>query len=141
MIESLALITASCALIISAVWANFPLVLVQITACLPLLPALFGLFRSTTPTPQFLWLDPHKPCEISDFDKKNSHPVEITQQWQHFFGLTLSLKILNCPHNKQETVRMTVWRCNITHDVYRRMRVIVAWRLDQLKAEQKMETV
>ena len=36
---------------------------------------------------------------------------------------------------------MTVWRCNIAPDIYRRMCVMVAWRLDQRQVEQKMETV
>jgi hypothetical protein len=139
--ECFALAAASAALSLSAVWADFPLAMVLTAACLPVLPAMFSLFRPCALAPQFLWLHPHKPIEISGLDKKNRFPVEITQQWQHFFGLTLNLKILNRPHNKQETVRMTVWRCNITPDAYRRMRVMVAWKLDQPRAEQKMETV
>jgi hypothetical protein len=141
MTEYLVLMIASCALGCSAIWANCHLFIVLIAVCMPGLPALFAWFRHASQPPKFLWLHPYETCEISGIDKKNCFPVEIVQQWPHFFGLTLRLKILNCPHNKQETVRMTVWRCNITPDVYRRMRVMVAWRLDQPKVAQKMETV
>ena len=36
---------------------------------------------------------------------------------------------------------MTVWRCNIPADVYRQLCVMVAWRLDQPRADQELETV
>jgi hypothetical protein len=140
MTQCLALMAASCALSLSAVWANLNLAIVLVSACLPLLLVLLASIKHVFQSPQFLWLHPYKPCEISGLDKKNSFSVEITQQWQHFFGLTLRLKILNCPHNKRDTVKMTVWRCKITPVMYRRLRVMVAWRLDQPKAAQKMET-
>ncbi len=139
--ECIALAGASCALTLAAVWADFPLPLVIGVAFLPGLPAWFVLFRRAPQTPKYLYMHPHRSWTIGDSDNKNTQPLQLKQKWQHFFGLTLSLKILNCPHNKQETVRMTVWRCNIAPDVYRRMCVMVAWRLDQPRVEQKMETV
>lgn len=91
--------------------------------------------------PQYLYLHPYQSWSLGDLNSKNNQSVHLKQKWQHFFGLTLSLKILNCPHNKQETVKITVWRCNIAPDIYRRICVMVAWRLDQPQTEQKMEIV
>lgn len=139
--ECVVLMVASSATSLAAVRAELNLLFVIMAACMPWLPALFVFLRQTPQFPSFLFLHPYGSCKISWSDEKNRRSVEITQQWQHFFGLTLSLKILDCPHNKQETVRMTVWRCNIAPDIYRRMCVMVAWRLDQRQVEQKMETV
>lgn len=139
--EYIVLAAASSALGQAAVRAELNMLCVILAASLPWLPALFVFFRQSPQSPSFLSLSPYGPCKISGADEKNSRSVVITQHWQHFFGLTLSLKILDCPHNKQETVRMTVWRCNIAPDIYRRMCVMVAWRLDQRQVEQKMETV
>jgi len=80
------------------------------------------------------------PAKSVTYTKKQLHCRGIAAV-ASFFGLTLSLKIINSPHNKQETVRMTVWRCNIAPEIYRRMCVMVAWRLDQRQVEQKLETV
>lgn len=145
--EYIVLAAASSALGLAAVRAELNLPFVILAACMPWLPTLFVFLRQALHLrqapqfPSFLFLHPYGSCEISWPAENNRRSVEITQQWQHFFGLTLSLKILDCPHNKQETVRMTVWRCNIAPDIYRRMCVMVTWRLDQRQVEQKMETV
>ena len=126
---------------LTAVWSDFPLWAVICMACLPLMPALYTYAVQSRPDPQFLRLHPHHGWQIVTHDEKNTLSVALLQSWRHFFGITLSLKILNCPHNEQETVRMTVWQCNITPDVYRQLCVMVAWRLDQPQAVRKLETV
>jgi len=141
--EYLALTAASSALCLACVWANFPLLVVLAVVVGPWIPVLsvFLKQRKEKQPPQFLWLHPRRQWKISDLEQKNSLTVELLQQWRHFFGLTLSLKILNCPHNKQETVKITVWRCKIAPETYRQMCVMAAWRLDYPQVEQTMETV
>jgi hypothetical protein len=139
--QTLVLACACSAVALTAVWSGFPLWAVIGMSCLPLTPALYTYSVQLRPYPQFLRLHPHHAWQIVAHDEKNTRSVALLQSWRHFFGVTLSLKILNCPHNEQETVRMTVWQCNITPDVYRQLCVMVAWRLDQPQAVRKLETV
>ncbi len=139
--EIFALASAGSALALTAVWAHFHWIAVIGMACLPGLPALYGYLFRASGSPALLYLHPQSEWKIVSQDEQNIQSVQLIQCWQHFFGLTLSLKLLNRPHNKQETVRMTVWRCQIASEPYRRMCVMAAWRLDQPEIEKKLEIV
>jgi len=139
--EIFVLASASAALALTAVWADFPFLIAVCMACLPGFPKIYSvLFRAAQP-PAVLCLHPHFVWKIISQDEQNEQSVQLIQRWQHFFGVTLSLKILNYPHNKLETVKMTVWRSKIAPEQYRRLCVMVAWRLDQPEIEQKLEIV
>ena len=73
--------------------------------------------------------------------EKPGQSVRLIQRWQHFLGLTLSLKIHNQPHNSFECVRLTIWRCSVPVDTYRRLCVMTAWWIDQPPKVQELETV
>ena len=139
--EFFVLASASSALVLTAVWAQFPLIVVIAAASLPGLPAIYYFLFRAAFSPAYLCLHPHLVWKIVSKDEQNMQSVQLIQHWQHFFGLTLSLKILNCPHNKQETVKMTVWRSKIAPEQYRRLCVMVAWRLDQPEIAQQLEIV
>jgi len=73
--------------------------------------------------------------------EKTGRSVQLLQRWQHFLGLTLRLKIHNQPHNSFECVRLTIWRCSVPVDTYRRLCVMTAWWIDQPPKVQELETV
>lgn len=139
-----ALLCASGALAQTALSLSASLWLVMGVATLPWL--LQALFRSLYPPQQpnqSLRMHPSRVWQIV-----SAHSLAVSYQnvqplqcWRHFFGSTLSLKILNCPHNKQEAVRMTLWRHNIDAELYRRACVMIAWRLDHPQIEPEPESV
>jgi len=55
-------------------------------------------------------------------------PVTLQQHWTHIFGLTLRLNLHNHPHNKAEVVILTLWRSQLTAQVYRRLLIWAAWQ-------------
>ena len=60
--------------------------------------------------------------------------------WHHFFGLSMTLKIGNCPQKESKSVRIMVWRCELPPEVYRRLCVMVNWQVQQLQKEQCLES-
>ena len=141
MTQVLVLSIASFALVLGALSISLPGWATVILAFLPWAPEVFFFIYGPPHAAQYLQLHPHQQWQVVYQDEKNNQLVLPLQSWSHFFGMTISLKILNCPHNKQETVRMTLWRCMIVPELYRRMCVMVAWRLDQAQAEQELESV
>lgn len=123
---------------VSALWIDLSVWLIILAAMTPWL-SLLPLSRKASP--RLLHLHPQKDWLFFTQTQRHGEPVGLIQSWQHYFGVTLSLKLLNCPHNKQDTVRMTVWRCTLPPEQYRRMCVMVAWQLDQPQAQHKLETV
>ena len=139
-----ALLCASGALAQTAWSLSASLWLVMGVATLPwLVQALSRSFYPSQQPNQFLRMHPFRVWQIvSEQPLAVSYQnVQPLQCWRHFFGLTLSLKILNCPHNKQEAVRMTLWRHNIDAELYRRACVMIAWRLDCPQIEPEPESV
>jgi len=53
----------------------------------------------------------------------------LVQAWQHIFGLTLTFNCARRPHNPSERLTLTIWRCNVPAEAYRRLSVMVAWQL------------
>jgi hypothetical protein len=154
------LLAAGLSLMVSASWMSDPLWLVTLAACLPgavsLLLRYLDTFRMN---PDILLLHPEKNWKVGTFSdiaaqtsvikaqsiqqqmEQMEQSVQLTQRWQHFLGLTLRLKIQNPPHNMSEYVRLTIWRCTVPVDVYRRLCVLTAWRIDQPQKVPNLETV
>ena len=55
--------------------------------------------------------------------------VAFVQAWHHIFGLTLTFNCAIRPHNASERLTLTIWRCNVPAETYRRLSVMVAWQL------------
>lgn len=59
----------------------------------------------------------------------NGRDVALVQAWHHIFGLTLTFNCASRPHNRSERLTLTIWRCNVPAETYRRLSVMVAWQL------------
>lgn len=159
-IEYVVLATAGVAFLLSATWISCPDWMCVLAALVPFfIGYLDRQLQKSRHQPDFLWIHPNKIWKMGTFPDlstqtlsvkaqssqsipdEEDQSVALIQYWQHFFCLTLSLKILNQPHNKPDVVRMTFWRCCIPRDIYRKMCVMVAWHVDQPRTVQDLETV
>lgn len=68
-------------------------------------------------------------------------PAELLQCWSNLFGLSMALKLQNCPHNESRSVRIMLWRCQVPPETYRRLCVMANWQIDRPQVRQHPETV
>ena len=159
-VEYFVLCAAGCALMCAVLWLTDSVWFAAIAVGMPILVSLLERYcRKSQIIPEFLILHPEKTWKLGTFSgiaaqstliraqlvkghgEQLWQPVQLIQRWQHFLGLTLSLKIQNQPHNKSAIIRTTIWHCNMPADTYRRLCVMAAWRADQPNKVQDPETV
>ncbi len=159
-VEYFVLCAAGFALMSAVLWLTDSTWLALIAAGMPLLVSLLDQYhRKSHLNPDFLIIHPEKTWKLGTFsgnaaqtslikaqsvqghEGQQLQSVRLIQRWQHFLGLTLSLKIQNQPHNKSEIIVTTIWHCNMPADAYRRLCVMVAWQVDQPNKVQDPETV
>lgn len=105
---------ASC-LAVSALWAEWtPWVAVSL-AFIPFVVHFVGQRRNQHALKgRVLVVWPDKSWQLAFFSEvaglTDSIEVIVCQRWHHLFGLSLSLKLQNCPHNMSETLIAVVWR-------------------------------
>ena len=77
---------------------------------------------------------PHQPWQLAFFSDAtgltDSIEVIVSRRWLHFFGMTLSLKLQNCPHNIKKTVMMVVWRQCVSSFVFRELALGASRQID-----------
>jgi hypothetical protein len=67
----------------------------------------------------------------------DSIEVIVIQRWHHLFGLSLSLKLKNCPHNISKTLMMVVWRQCVSTSVFHQVALQSARQVDRAGRQTK----
>ena len=67
----------------------------------------------------------------------DSIEVIVIQRWHHLFGLSLSLKLQNCPHNMSKTIMMVVWRQCVSTSVLHQVALQSARQVDRAGRQTK----
>ncbi len=159
LLEYAVLLGAGLTLMVSAWSLSCPAWLSPLVVCLPMgISLLVRYVQKFRMNPDFLLFHPEKNWKVGTFSEipaqipvisaqsiqQEREPVwqavQVIQRGQHFLGLTLTLKIQNQPHNKSEIVRVTIWRCSVQADTYRRLCVMAAWRIERPQQVQNLET-
>lgn len=77
---------------------------------------------------------PHQPWQLAFFSEvtglTDSIEVIVSQRWHHFFGISLGLKLQNCPHNTKKTVMIVVWRQCVSASVLREVAMGATRQID-----------
>ena len=106
-------------------WLGFPWAAVGLGAVTPLLAhEVLGKRSRSGPVTGDLMALPGGPWRLPD-----GRDVALVQAWHHIFGLTLTFNCARRPHNPSESLTLTIWRCNVPAETYRRLSVMVAWQL------------
>lgn len=88
-------------------WIAYPL------AIIPILVHFYERNNRFLPKDRVLFISDDKPWELAIYSKHagltDRIEVIVRQRWHHFFGLSLGLKLQNCPHNKARTLIVMVW--------------------------------
>jgi hypothetical protein len=125
----------ACALVVSALWAGWRPWFAVILAALPFLvhfierwlnqPSLKG---------RVLVVFTDKPWQLAFFSEvaglTDRIEVIVNQRWHHLFGISLGLKLQNCPHNRSKTVTMVVWRQCVSTSVFHAVALQSARQMD-----------
>ena len=131
-------ILAGFALASSATWRELPVGWVVLLAAMPSVGWL-GFSRpvawqtlAVQVKPGEIWHLTLKKIDASGIvTAKSERQATLVQAWHHFFGLTLALNFRIDPHNKPECIKLTVWRCNVSPETFRRLCVLSAWQMEQ----------
>ena len=106
-------------------WLGLPWAAAGLGAGIPLL-AHFALGKRSRagPVTGDLMAIPGGPWRLPD-----GRDAVLLQAWHHIFGLTLTFNCASRPHIVSERLTLTIWRCNVPAETYRRLSVMVAWQL------------
>lgn len=131
------LLSGACALVVSALWAGWSPWVAIALALIPLLVHFIGRLRSQTRLRgRVLVVLPDKPWRLAFFSEvtglTDSIEVIVSQRWQHLFGISLGLKLQNCPHNISKTVTMVVWRQCVSTSVFHQVALQSARQIDDV---------
>jgi hypothetical protein len=125
----------ACALVVSALWAEWSPWVAIALATIPFLVHFFGQWHNQTCYKgRLLVVLPDKPWQLAFFSEvaglTDSIEVIVIQRWQHLFGITLGLKLQNCPHNMSKTFMMVVWRQCVSTSVFHQVALQSARQVD-----------
>lgn len=133
--------SASC-LVISALWAGWS---AWIAAPLAIIPFLINYFwywrnqRNLQGRVLVVWSE--QSWQLAFFSEVTglTHSIEVivVQRWHHLFGLSLSLKLQNCPHNMPKTFMMVVWRQCVSASVFHQVALHSARQVDRAGRQTK----
>lgn len=133
--------SASC-LVVSAFWVGwsawiaFPLVII------PFSVNYFRRWRNQRNLQdRVLVVWPDQSWQLAFFSEvaglTDSIEVIVIQRWHHFFGLSLSLKLQNSPHNMSKTFMMVVWRQCVSTSVFHQVALQSARQVDRAGRQTK----
>jgi hypothetical protein len=131
---SLLSFSATC-LVISSLWAEWSVWITVSLAIFPFLINYFWRWRNQRPLQdRVLVVWPDRSWELAFFSEvaglTDSIEVIVIQRWHHLFGLSLSLKLQNCPHNMSKTFMMVVWRQCVSTSVFHQVALQSARQVD-----------
>jgi hypothetical protein len=135
----------ACALGVSALWAGWsPWVAVTLAAT-PFLVHLIGRWHHHPSLKgRMLVVFPDKPWRLALFSEvaglTDSIEVIVNQRWHHLFGISLGLKLQNCPHNMSKTLTMVVWRQCVSTSVFHEVALQSARQIDGAARQTKGDT-
>lgn len=125
----------ACALLISGLWAGWSLWIALTLAIIPFLVHFLGRWRNQPSLKgRVLVIFPDKPWQVAFFSEvaglTDSIEVIVSQRWHHLFGISLGLKLQNCPHNISKTFTMVVWRQCVSTSVFHEVALQSARQID-----------
>lgn len=125
----------ACALLISGLWAGWSPWIAVTLATIPFLVHFLGRWRNQPSLKgRVLVIFPDKPWQLAFFSEvaglTDSIEVIVSQRWHHLFGISLGLKLHNCPHNISKTFTMVVWRQCVSTAVFHEVALQSARQID-----------
>lgn len=125
----------ACALVVSALWAGWSPWIAVTLAAIPFLVHLVGRwYNQPSLKGRVLVVSPDKPWQLAFFSEvaglTDSIEVIVSQRWHHLFGISLGLKLQNCPHNMSKTLTMVVWRQCVSTLVFHEVALQSARQID-----------
>lgn len=132
----------ACALVVSALWSEWSPWVAIALAAIPFLVHFFGQWHiQTRHRGRVLVVLADKPWQLAFFSEvaglTDSIEVIVSQRWQHLFGITLGLKLQNCPHNMSKTITMVVWRQCVSTAVFHAVALQSARQVDDVARQTK----
>jgi hypothetical protein len=125
----------ACALLISGLWSGWNPWIVVTLAAIPFLVHFSGRwYNQPSLKGRVLVIFPDKPWQLAFFSEDtgltDSIEVIVSQRWHHLFGISLGLKLQNCPHNMSKTLTTVVWRQCVSTAVFHEVALQSARQID-----------
>lgn len=126
---------ASLVLVTSAQWSGLGVGLSLVLGSLPFLLYFLEQRRAQALIAgRMLVIYPDKPWQLSLFAKDagaiDNIEVIVIQRWHHLFGLSLHLKLQNCPRFKRQSTTVVVWKHGLSKENFRQVSLQAAQRLE-----------
>ena len=136
------LVTAVLAFVISALWVGLAPWAAFLSGVIPILVHYVGSHRRQKAFEgRVLVVSSEKPWQLAFYSEvsglTDSIEVIVNQRWHHLFGISLGLKLQNCPHNLPKTLTMVVWRQCVSTSVFHGVALQSARQIDSATHQTK----